>query len=143
MPAERLGHPPPIVQSMILADQVHIDPSTGKKYILGVHNGILSAAFPAKHGFHMYFAITGGHGRVMLRIRIVDVDDAIGSITESVFPFEMPDPTRVYDSTFHTVAVFPTPGDYRVQLYSGDDLLRELRLRVALRQPNAPPAEAS
>ena len=143
MPAERLGHPPPIVQAMILADQVHLDPSTGKKYILGVHNGILSAVFPAKHAFHMYMAITGGHGRNMLRIRIIDVDDAIGCVTESAFPFDMPDPNRVYETTFNTVAVFPAPGDYRVQLFSGDDLLRELRLRVALRQANTPPSEES
>jgi hypothetical protein len=138
MPTEKFGSPPPIVQSMILADYVHVDSMSGKKYILGTHNGFFSTQFPAKHAFSVFMSITGGHGQTMLRLRIVDVDEAIGSIYETASPFNMPDPTRNYDITFSTVALFPAPGDYRIQLYSGNDLLRELRLHVGQRQPNVP-----
>ena len=143
MPVERVGQPPPIVQSMILADHVHQDLMTGKKYILGTHNGFISNKFPAKHAFYVYMAITGGHGQTMVRVRIVDVDDVIGAIHESVTPFDMPDPNRVYEITFNTAAVFPEPGDYRIQLFTGNDFLRELRLHVALRQANPLPPEGT
>jgi len=125
---------------MILADHVHHDSMTGKKYILGAHNGIISSTFPAKHSFSVYLALTAGHGRVMLRMRIVDADEASGSIQESISPLDMANPNQVYEVTATIAAVFPTPGDYRVQLFVGNDLLREVRLRVALRQTNTPPS---
>jgi hypothetical protein len=140
MLADKLGHPPPLVQSMILADHVHQDSLTGKKTILGTHNGIISNKFPAKQGFCVYIAITEGHGPAMLRMRIVDVDDVIGPIHESILPVDMSDPNRVYEITFSIAAVFPAPGNYRIQLFVDNDFLREVRLRVALRQPNLPPS---
>jgi hypothetical protein len=128
MPADKLGQPPPIVQAMILADHIHQDPTTGKRYILGTYSRITAKKYPHQTGLSLYLAITGGHGPTSLRMRIVDVDETIGPLHESVFPVDLGDPNRVYEITFNSGVVFPCPGDYRLQLYAGHDLLRELRL---------------
>jgi hypothetical protein len=131
MPADKLGHPPPIVQSMILADYIHKDTMTGKKFILGTYNNIVTGKFPfPKQGLSVYLAITNTHSPTVLRMRIVDVDDQEAPIHESAYPVEMSDPNQVYEMTFTTSVVFPHSGHYRVQLLAGGELLRELRLRV-------------
>ncbi len=138
MPADKLGQPPPIVQSMILADYVHRDSMTGKKTILGTYNSIVSSKFPHhKPGLCVYLAITDTHGPFQLRLRIVEVDDQEAPIHESAYPVNLPDPNQVYEMTFTTSVVFPAPGQYRVQLLVGGELLRELRLRVGSPQQMA------
>jgi hypothetical protein len=139
MPAERFGHPPPIVQSMILADGIHQDPSTKKWYILGTHNIVAVSKFPASIPLRLYMAITETHGLTALRIRIVDVDEVHGPIHESAHTVDLPDPTRVWEMTFGVAVTFPAAGNYRIQLMSGEELLRELRLRAVLAaQPSLP-----
>ena len=58
MPEERLGQPPPLVQSMILADYVHRDSMTNKKYILGTYNSVIADKFPYPKSLCLYLAIT-------------------------------------------------------------------------------------
>lgn len=135
MTADRLGQPPPIVQSMILADYIHRDTMTGKKFILGTYNNIVATKFPyPKPGLCVYLAITDSHGPTVLRMRIVDVDDLEAPIHESAYPVELSDPNQVYEMTFTTSVVFPHSGHYRVQLFATGELLRELRLRVGTPQ---------
>lgn len=143
MPADKIGHPPPIVQSMLLADYIHRDALTGKLFILGTFSNILANAYPhTKRAFCTYLSLTGGHGPTVLRMRIADADEEVGAIHESVYPINMPDPNRVCELVFQATVLFPAPGDYRVQLYAGNDLLREVRLRAVLAQPNPhPPVE--
>jgi hypothetical protein len=139
MPTDKLGHPPPLVQSMIVADAIHRDASTGKKFILGTFNGIFAAKFPHRNPpFSMYLAITNGHGPTVLRLRIVEIDDPQSPIYESAHPVEMANPNEVLELTVGVQVVFPTPGDYRIQLFAGNEFLREVRLRVVHR-PSAPP----
>lgn len=140
MPVERFGHPPPLVQSMILADGIHQDPGTKKWYILGTHNVVTVSKFPAQIPLRLYMAITGTHGLTTLRIRVIDIDEAYGPIHESAHTVDLPDPTRVWELTFGVAAAFSATGNYRIQLMSGDELLRELRLRVALGTQQPPPS---
>jgi len=139
MPAERFGHPPPIVQSMILADGIHQDPSTKKWYILGTHNIVAVPKFPASIPLRLYMAITETHGLTTLRIRIIDVDEDQGPIHESAHTVDLPDPTRVWEMTFGVAVTFPAPGNYRIQLMAGEELLRELRLRAVVSAQPSPP----
>ncbi len=141
MPAEKLGYPPPVVQSMILADNVHRDPTTNKKFILGTYNTINAAQFPYTiPRFCLYLAITNGHGSTRLRVRLVDVDEQQTPIHEIAYPVNMADPNMTYETVFTFPVIFPSPGDYRVQLLVGNELLRELRLRVLQSRPSAAPS---
>lgn len=142
MPADKLGHPPPIVQSMILADYVHKDTITGKKFILGTYNSIVADRFPyAKSSLCVFLAITDTHGPTVLRMRVVDVDDQRVPIHESSYPVDLPNPNQVYEITFNTSAIFPSPGEYRIQLLVGNDVLRELRVRVVSAHQQGPSSE--
>ena len=128
MPEERLGQPPPLVQSMILADYVHRDSMTNKKYILGTYNSVVADKFPYPKSLCLYLAITNAHGPLLLRVRLIDVDDQQSPVFESAYPGDLPDPNNVYEITIGAAVVFPAAGDYRLQLYAGNELLRELRL---------------
>ena len=143
MPGEKLGQPPPIVQSMIVADWIHREPVTGKHFILGTYNRMVAPKFPTPpSALHIYLTITETHGPTVLHIRVVDVDEVFGPIHESVHTVDLPEPNRVYEFTFNIGVVFPAPGDYRVQLYAGNELLREVRLQALLAQPHPhPPME--
>jgi hypothetical protein len=139
MPTEKLGHPPPVVQSMILADAIHRDPNTKKYFILGTFNRIQSDKFPTPPiALRLYMSITETRGQTMLRVRIVDVDEIYGPIHESAHTVDLPDPTRIWEMTFSVAVIFPAPGDYRVQLLAGNELLRELRLPVESPQTRSP-----
>jgi hypothetical protein len=126
---------------MILADGIHQDPSTKKWYILGTHNVVGVSRFPAQVPLRLYMAITETHGLTTLRIRIIDVDEDHGPIHESAHTVDLPDPTRVWEMTFGVAVTFPGPGNYRIQLMSGDELLRELRLQVGVGGPASPSLE--
>lgn len=143
MPAERFGQPPPLVQSMILADAIYQDPATKKYYILGTHNFVAVPKLPVPVPLRLYMAITDTHGLTTLRIRVADVDEDHGPIHESAHTVDLPDPTRVWEMTFGVAAVFPAPGNYRIQLLAGDELLRELRLQVLIgAQPPLPRSDS-
>ena len=140
MPGERFGQPPPIVQAMLLADYIHTDSTTGKRYILGTYDQLVAARFPhVVPRLWVFLALTGGHGSTLLRVRVVDVDEEIGTLAESTQPTNLVDPNSLYYFSFPLSVTFPVPGLYRVQSFADHELLRELRLEVRLRQPAAPP----
>jgi hypothetical protein len=140
MPMEKLGHPPPVVQAMLLADHIHIDPGTGKRYILGTYNQLMATHFPhAVPRLCLFVALTEAHGPTMLRLRVVDMDEEMGTLVESAHPAPMYHPNDLYYFSFTLSVVFPTPGLYRIQLFADNEFLRELRLQVGLRPPAGRP----
>jgi hypothetical protein len=128
---------PPSVLSMVLADQVYRDPASGKFSILGTYCVVRSPRFPCLFPrVNLYAAVTESRGRTPLRVVLTDVDEEQPPLAVAQGELQTNDPTQLVEvSVVLQNVVFPGPGDYRVQLFSGPDLLRELRLRVA-------PAEA-
>ncbi|MGF1484328.1 MAG: hypothetical protein ACFBZ8_08185 [Opitutales bacterium] len=51
------NHPKPIVLSWATCDGVHIDPATGKFYLLGIFSGIRAQNFPAAHPRMFWFLL--------------------------------------------------------------------------------------
>lgn len=142
MPAEKLGQPLPNVQALVLANLVHQDTTIGRYYILGTYNQIRCDTFPTPRvPLCLYLAITDAHGYTALRIRIVEVDEFLEEapcpICDTTNPLDLSDPTRVYEFGVNLPVVFPKPGDYRVQVLAGNEILRESRLTV-LKAPSSP-----
>ena len=137
--------PPPDVLSLIVCDQIINDRLTGKHSLIGMFSRVHARVFPATHPQICIFAsLTDGHGKVDLTIRIVDANEARKPIVEGKGRVEFKDPRAVAHLAlqFHGLT-FPESGGYRVQLYSGNELLREARLdlvRVHVR-PKQPPGE--
>ena len=62
--------PPPRVLAMVVCDQVHEDPSTGKYTILGTFDRVASPSFPYTHpAVTSFMQVTNGRGEVEIRVK--------------------------------------------------------------------------
>jgi hypothetical protein len=132
MPEQRIEQQPPDVLAMVLADTVLRDAATGKCFIQGTYAAIFAPHFPWQHPvIVVYFAITNGHGKTPIKLRIVDVDEAHDPISEQDAMIDFPDPFTVAEGVFVIPGpIFPEPGEYRLQLSCAGTPLRERRLQV-------------
>lgn len=138
--------PVPDVLALLVCDQIITDRITGKQSLIGMFSRIHARGFPAQHPqLCVYVAVTEGYGDVELTIRIVDADDARPPIVEGRGKVRFANPRAIANLAlqFHGLT-FPRPGEYRIQLWSGGELLREARLQlVELKFPPPPgPHEA-
>jgi hypothetical protein len=79
----------------------------------------------------VYATLTDGHGNVPVRLVLTDADEELGALGSAEGLVRMDDPTRLCEVVFHLKGVMlPGPGLYRLQLHSGQHLLRELRLQA-------------
>jgi hypothetical protein len=134
----------PDVLAMLVCDQIITDRLTGKQSLIGMFSTVHAPRFPATHPqLCVFVALTEGYGKTDLTIKIVDANDARPAIVEGRGGVEFQNPRAIANLAlqFHGL-VFPEPGDYRVQLYSGGQLLREARLQLLQIRPRpAKPAE--
>ena len=138
MPADR---PPPDVLAMIVCDQIITDRMTGKQSLIGMFAKVHAAGFPVSHPqLSVFVALTDGYGEVELLIRIVDANDARPPIVEGRGKVNFKNPRAIANLAlaFHGLR-FPEPGEYRVQLYSNGELLREARLHLIPVKPRQRP----
>lgn len=135
--------PPPDVLSMIVCDQIITDRLTGKQSLIGMFSVVHAVAFPVTHPqLCIYVALTEGYGKTEFTIRIVDANDARPPLVEGKGGVIFKDPRAIANLALQFRGLsFPEPGSYRVQLYSGGELLREARLELVLvkRRPQKPP----
>jgi hypothetical protein len=132
MPEKPVEQQPPEVLAMVLVDTVLWDVSDGRYFLKGTFSVIQATDFPWTHpAIVVYTAITNGHGKTPLRLRLIDVDETREPIEDRESLVEFEDPIVVVEPIFVlTQVVFPEPGEYRVQLYGAGQFLRERRLQV-------------
>lgn len=141
-----LNRPNPDVLALLVCDQIITDRLTGKQSLIGMFSKVHAAGFPATHpALAVFVALTDGHGKTELTIRIVDSNDARPPIVEGRGAVDFKNPRAIANLAlqFHGLT-FPVPGEYRVQLWSGAELLREARLELVHIPPPGPkptPAE--
>ena len=124
--------PAPDVLSLIVCDQIITDRLTGKQSLIGMFAKVHAAGFPVAHPqLSVFVALTDGYGEVELLIRIVDANDDRPPIVEGKGKVNFKNPRAIANLAlcFHGLR-FPEPGEYRVQLYSNGELLREARLEM-------------
>jgi hypothetical protein len=129
----------PDVLALIVCDQIITDRVTGKISLIGMFSTIHATRFPATHPqLSVYVALTEGHSKTPITIRIVDANEARKPLVEGNGMVQFKDPMAIANLTlqFHGL-VFPEPGQYRVQIWSHGALLREARLSLA--QAQVPP----
>ena len=129
--------PAPDVLSMIVCDLIITDRMTGKQSLIGMFSRIHARGFPASHPqLCVYVALTEGYGETQFTIRIVDANDERPPIVEGKGKVRFQNPRAIANLAlqFHGLT-FPKPGEYRVQLYSNGELLREARLEMVQVKP--------
>ena len=127
-----IERPPPDVLAMLVCDQIITDRMTGKQSLIGMFSKVHAPGFPASHPqLSVFVALTEGYGRTELTIRIVDSNDERPPIVQGKGTVEFKNPRAIAHLAlqFHGL-VFPLPGEYRVQLFCRDELLREARLQL-------------
>jgi len=136
-----VGKPAPDVLSLIVCDQIITDRLTGKQSLIGMFSKIHARGFPAAHPqICVFVALTEGRGETEFTIRIVDSNEERSPIVEGRGTVKFHDPRAIANLAlqFHGLT-FPQPGEYRVQLWSAGELLREARL--ALLHVQVPPGD--
>jgi hypothetical protein len=122
----------PNILAMIVCDGVWRDSSTGKNYVMGVFSSIRSATIPIRHpSMTIYLCLTDGMGKIPLEVRLAsgEFDECVVSARGEV---DFSNPRMVVELALPINNVtFAAPGEYRWQLYAGDELLMERRMLVA------------
>ncbi len=131
---EKVDQQSPYVLAMIIADSIYVDPSSGKKTLLGLFSAIFTTVLPARIGqVALYVAMTDGRGKTPLRIVFVDADEENPPIFEAQAEFEFTDPRMVAELMMSMNNLeFPAAGEYRLQLWCSQELLIERRIVVSL-----------
>lgn len=131
-PCEKIEHQPPMALAMVISDAIWIDPSTGKRTILGTFTIIGARSFPAVHPtLSVYICVTDGRGKTPLKLRIIDVDEENDPLFNSEIDLEFDDPRAIIEINFQINGItFPEPGEYRVQLFCVNEPIIERRLVV-------------
>lgn len=134
--------PVPDVLALLVCDQIITDRLTGKQSLIGMFSTIHSARYPIVHPqLSVYVALTDGHGKTPVTIRLVDADESRPPLVQGTGVVEFKNPRVIANLAlqFHGLR-FPEPGEYRVQLYCKEVLLREARLLlVKAKRPPRPP----
>ena len=133
--------PPPDVVALLVCDQIITDRLTGKQSLIGMFSKVNVMKFPAVHPqLCVFVALTEGRGKTDLSIRIVDGNESRPPLVEGkgVVQFKNPRDITHLALQFHGLR-FPSPGEYRVQLWCGGALLREARLELIQAQPRPKP----
>jgi hypothetical protein len=132
MPDEKLGPPAPVVLAMVLCDAIHQDPATRKCTLLGTFSTINVRKFPATHRqLAVHVAMTDGRGKTRVRLRLARSDEEETEVFSREGTIEFADPRVVAELNF-TInnVIFESTGEYRLQVYGNDELLKERRLYV-------------
>ena len=122
-----MNAPPPEVIALVLADRAYHDDDSGKLFILGVRSRIGALSFPLNHGhLAVYVAVANGRGAAAIGIRLIDADEEREPLAESESIIEFPNPLDEVQVVFelHDLT-FPEQGEYRLQLRSDGQFLRE------------------
>ena len=137
--------PAPDVLALLVCDQIITDRLTGKQSLIGLFSKVHTRGFPTSHPqLCIYVVLTEGYGETEVTIRVVDADDERPPIVEGKGKVRFKDPRAIANLSFQFHGLtFPKPGQYRVQLYSAGELLREARLELIQVKPrSAKPPEA-
>ena len=137
----------PLLLSAIACNRVIFDKVSGMPSVIDIVHMINAPQFPARHPRIVFFCeLTNGHGTTELQIRLVDAQEDEKVIFERTGTVQFADVKQIVTLAMdlHGI-VFPHPGEYRFQLFTGGYLLGERRIVCLKTQqpPTATPDESN
>lgn len=131
---------PPYPLAMVVCDMIWRDSATGKSYLMGLFSNIRLAEFPSVFPMvAVHVALTDGHGKQKIRLRLVDVNEEREALFDRDGEVEFPDPMAVVELNIFVGSIrFEHAGEYRFQLYGGQALLMERRVFVVESSKRSP-----
>lgn len=121
---------PPILLSAIICERVIFDRVSGMPSIINIMQAVNAPKYPVRFPQMVFFCeLTNGHGRTQTRIRLVDDQTEEKVLFEQQGEVDFKDVKQVLSLALNLQGiVFPQPGEYRFQLFIGEDLLGERRI---------------
>lgn len=120
----------PILLSAVTCNRVIFDKITGMASIIDIVQNINAPRFPVRCSQLVFFCeMTNGHGKTETRIRLISGEDEEKAIFEQTGAVEFKDVRQTVSLAINLQGiVFPEPGEYRFQLFTGGQLLGERRI---------------
>jgi hypothetical protein len=124
--------PTPMPLTLLICDAAHCDPSTGKWSLLGLFNSIHAVDYPTMHPQMVaYLALTEANGMVPLRFQIIEEREIAAPLIVIDAEMTADDPRQVAEIVIPLCdVVFPSAGDYRLQVFACRQFLMERRITV-------------
>ena len=119
----------PILLSAITCNRVLLDKVSGMPSVIDIVQAINALSYPARCPQIVFFCeLTNGHGKTAARVRLIDAqEERVIFEKDGTVAFEDVRQIVTLAMDLHGV-VFPHPGEYRFQLFTGGDLLGERRI---------------
>ncbi len=126
----------PIGLALIVCDNIHRDPGTGKRTLLGTFSVIFGAEFPAAVPMiAVYAVLTECKGTFPLILRIIDAKEERDAVIAAEGEIASSDPLAVAELEFKLGGVVsPEPGEYRVELMTNGVTILSRRIVLMQRQ---------
>lgn len=125
----------PIIQALLLADNVYTDAETGKRIIAGVFDSITLPEIPGEypHSTCVYVSLTAVRGEIDVMLRYVDLesDDVLMEHGPTKLNGDDPIASLDYSAPLPPLPV-PHEGIYALEVHVGDELIGMLRITAAL-----------
>lgn len=131
--------PQPVVKAFLVCDQIIQDAQSGKKSLIGVFHELRAERFPAVHPqLWIYGNLTDGHGRYVLEIRLVDVEQGTVLSRGEPPPLDIAGPLQVTEISAQLRNItLPRPGLYEFHLLSNGQVLATKAIHATQVQPPA------
>ena len=116
--------PIPVALSINICDTIIRDEITKKVSLIGLFSAIKANTFPSTHPlFHIYVALTNGHGVYKTALRIVSVENG-GIVLNIDGDLNIIDPLQVVELNIALQELrFTKPGKYSVQVLCNSELV--------------------
>lgn len=132
----------PILQALVLADQVYVDARSGKKIVAGTFNRLWGRSFPTSFGrpTHAFICLTDVRGTLNLTLRYKGLANNNTLLELQGLKVESSDPLSSVEMIVEVPPLpMPAEGIYAFELYSGESLLGSLRVLASLIPSGANP----
>jgi len=122
----------PYPLAIIVCDSIHVDPSTGKRTLLGIFSEIGATEFPCRHPqLAVHVSLTDGRGHIPLKFRLIDCDETEDPLFEATNEIPFTDPRAILEFGFLIPNIeFPRAGEYRFQVFANGEFVIKRRLIV-------------
>lgn len=123
----------PIIQALLLADNVYTDAETGKRVIAGVFDSIMLPEIPGHfpQDTCVYVSLTAVRGEIDVMLRYVDLDTDEVLIEHGPTKLSSDDPVASLDF-FAPMPPLPVPheGVFALEVHVGEELIGMLRIKA-------------
>ena len=120
----------PLLVAVLVCDTAVVDPSTGKKSLIGIFDTVHAATFPTMRAISLYFKVVDAEGFYEFAVRYVQVDS--GEVLAQAVGDLMANDRLVPSDLYLSFPPLPMPaiGRYEFQIWANSMFLGSTSIRA-------------